>query len=190
MTGEQLTIEPVVQNAERETVDLLTPILVPGHELGAPKLALLVPRTVINVDDAEVVAKRLGPKLLLRQLVVKSTKVRPGALVDTDCGLHNMLKIPLTKRLVILDLYSRDLRLGLQLGLGLGLGLWNGGLLRSLLRLRNGRSSRLAVLLGSLDEGAIVRDIGVGFRATGRQRMSAEMIATSQAHGSADDAKQ
>lgn len=85
-------------------MDLLASILVPRHELVGPEFTLLIPGTVVNVDDTEVLAKRLGPKLLLGELVLEGTKVRPGALVDTNRGLHDMLDIPLTKGFLVLNI--------------------------------------------------------------------------------------
>lgn len=78
----RFTINPVVENTSRESVDFGR--AVPAHEFGGKDLAGLVERPVVEIDDAEILSKKIGPLGVRRQLEGESALGRVLGSERTD----------------------------------------------------------------------------------------------------------
>lgn len=106
------TIQPVVQHTKRQTVRLGLASR-PAHGLIGKDLTRLLEATAVQVDDAELLAKRLLPprgaiRGLLGELKLESAEGLVLGLVDLDARRVDLLDVGLANVVVVL-LIARDL---------------------------------------------------------------------------------
>lgn len=130
------TIEPVVQNTEGQTVGLVS--AVPAHQTGGEDLARLVERSVVKIDNAEVLANHLSPLGLGGELHGESAERSVLLVGRADAGLHDVVEV------VVAELGG---------GVGRVVGFRHGAVLLGLLRL-----SLLGLIVGITNDGCL----GVG----------------------------
>lgn len=85
------TIEPVVQDTEGQTVGLVS--AVPAHQTRGEDLAGLVERSVVKIDNAEVLANHLSPLGLGGELHGESAVGRVLLVGRADAGLHDVVEV-------------------------------------------------------------------------------------------------
>lgn len=83
------TIEPVVEHADRQTVHLFG-ILLPAHNSRSKDLAGDIKGTVVEIDDAEVLAQRLGKVRLVLLLKLEGAKGLVKGRIGLDGGLVHL----------------------------------------------------------------------------------------------------
>jgi hypothetical protein len=97
----------VVQDTGGQTVNLGA--AVPAHQIGGEDLAGLVERSVVEINDAQVLANELGPLGVGGQLEGERAKGRVHGGSRTDRGPHDVLQVVIAQ-------------LGRSVGRAIGLG--------------------------------------------------------------------
>jgi hypothetical protein len=81
----------MVQNTERQTVGLIS--AVPAHQVRGEDLTGLVERSVVKIDNAEILADQFGPLGFTRQLHGKSTERSVFLIGRLDARLHDVVEV-------------------------------------------------------------------------------------------------
>lgn len=81
----------MVQDTEGQTVGLVS--AVPAHQTRGEDLAGLVKRSVVKIDNAEVLANHLSPLGLGGELHGESTVGRVLLVGRADAGLHDVVEV-------------------------------------------------------------------------------------------------
>lgn len=89
------TVEPVVQDTKRKTVGLVS--AVPAHQLVREDLAGLVERSVVKIDNAEVLANKVGPLGGSGKLHGESAERSVLLVGGRNLGLHNVVEVVIAK---------------------------------------------------------------------------------------------
>ncbi|KAI6759855.1 hypothetical protein HG531_013761 [Fusarium graminearum] len=84
-----------VVDTKRQTVSLVS--AVPAHQTLREDLAGLVERTVVEIDNAEVLADHAGPLGLARELHGESTERSVLLIGRLDAGLHDVVEVVVAK---------------------------------------------------------------------------------------------